>query len=320
MVLIVILIIVVLLLVFNIKIVREGYVCVIETLGKYSATWEPGLHIKIPIIQRIGQRISVKEQVADFEPQRVITKDNVAITSDSVVYFKIFDAYASTYKVQNYTVAIQNLTATTLRSIIGDMSLDQTLNSREEINQKMLVILDEATDPWGIKITRVEIKNITPDSDMVEAMEAQARAERNKRAQILEAEGFKESAIRRAEGEKESAIKTAEGQKQATILAAEAEKEKRIQEAEGLAQAIEREGQAKAEAIRVIREAGADEAVLTMKSLEALTEAANGRSNTIIIPSEVQGLAGLTASLKAIAQNTEGAAPDEDKKGTAPEK
>ncbi len=294
-----IIIVIILLLVLNVIIVKEGYVYVIETLGKYSATWGPGLHIKIPLVQKIGQRVSMKEQVADFEPQRVITKDNVSITSDSVVYFKIFDAYASVYKVQNYGVAIQNLTATTLRSIIGDMTLDQTLNSREEINQKMLVILDEATDPWGIKITRVEIKNITPDPDMAEAMEAQARAERNKRAQILEAEGFKESAIRRAEGEKESAIRTAEGQKQATILAAEAEKEKRIQEAEGLAKAIEREGQAKAEAIRAIKEAEADQAVLTMKSLEALEKAANGRSNTVIIPSDMQGIAGLAASLKA---------------------
>ena len=310
--LIAIIVIIILLIIFNIKIVREGYVYVIETLGKYSATWEPGLHVKIPFIQRIGQRVSMKEQVADFEPQRVITKDNVAITSDSVVYFKIFDAYASVYKVQNYSVAIQNLTATTLRSIIGDMTLDQTLNSREEINQKMLVILDEATDPWGIKITRVEIKNITPDADMTEAMEAQARAERNKRAQILEAEGFRESAIRRAEGEKESAIKTAEGQKQATILAAEAEKEKRIQEAEGLAQAIEREGQAKAEAIRMIKDAGADEAVLTMKSLEALERAANGRSNTVIIPSEVQGIAGLATTLKTCL-NADAAQKEEEK-------
>ena len=294
-------VIIILLIIFNIKIVREGYVYVIETLGKYSATWEPGLHIKIPFIQRIGQRVSMKEQVADFEPQRVITKDNVSITSDSVVYFKIFDAYSSVYKVQNYSVAIQNLTATTLRSIIGDMTLDQTLNSREEINQKMLVILDEATDPWGIKITRVEIKNITPDADMSEAMEAQARAERNKRAQILD-----------AEGEKESAIKTAEGQKQATILAAEAEKEKRIQEAEGMAQAIEREGQAKAEAIRMIKDAGADEAVLTMKSLEALERAANGRSNTVIIPSEVQGIAGLATTLKTCL-NADAAKKEEDK-------
>ena len=299
-----ILVVVVLLLFLNIIIVKEGYVYVIETLGKYSATWGPGLHIKIPLVQKIGQRVSMKEQVADFDPQRVITKDNVTITSDSVVYFKIFDAYASTYKVQNYGVAIQNLTATTLRSIIGDMSLDQTLNSREEINQKMLVILDEATDPWGIKITRVEIKNITPDADMTEAMEAQARAERNKRAQILEAEGFKASAIRRAEGEKESAIKTAEGQKQATILAAEAEKEKRIQEAEGLAQAIEREGQAKAEAIRAIKEAQADQAILTMKSLEALEKAANGRSNTVIIPADMQAVAGLAASLKAVTESS----------------
>ena len=299
-----ILVVVVLLLFLNIIIVKEGYVYVIEPLGKYSATWGPGLHIKIPLVQKIGQRVSMKEQVADFDPQRVITKDNVTITSDSVVYFKIFDAYASTYKVQNYGVAIQNLTATTLRSIIGDMSLDQTLNSREEINQKMLVILDEATDPWGIKITRVEIKNITPDADMTEAMEAQARAERNKRAQILEAEGFKESAIRRAEGEKESAIKTAEGQKQATILAAEAEKEKRIQEAEGLAQAIEREGQAKAEAIRAIKEAQADQAILTMKSLEALEKAANGRSNTVIIPADMQAVAGLAASLKAVTESS----------------
>ena len=295
---------IVLILVKNIVIVREGYVYVVETLGKYSSTWNPGLHIKIPVIQAVAQKTSLKEQVADFEPQRVITKDNVTIETDSVVYFKIFDAYASTYKVQDYSVAIQNLTATTLRSIIGDMSLDETLNSREEINMKMLQILDQATDPWGIKITRVEIKNITPDSDMTEAMEAQARAERNKRAQILEAEGFKESAIRKAEGEKESAIKTAEGQKAATILAAEAEKEKRIKEAEGKAAAIEREGQAKAEAIRIMRDAQADESVLTMKALEAFENAANGQSNTIIIPSEIQSLAGLTSSIKKISEKS----------------
>ena len=301
---VIILALIIMVIVKNVVIVREGYVYVVETLGKYSSTWNPGLHIKIPIIQAIGQKVSLKEQVADFEPQRVITKDNVTIESDSVVYFKIFDAYASTYKVQDYKVAIQNLTATTLRSIIGDMTLDDTLKSREEINLQMLKILDEATDPWGIKITRVEIKNITPDSDMTEAMEAQARAERNKRAQILEAEGFKESAIRKAEGEKESAIKTAEGQKQATILAAEAEKEKRIKEAEGKAAAIEREGKAKADAIRIMKEAGADEAVLTMKALEALETAANGQSNTIIIPSEVQSLAGLVGTMKKISDNT----------------
>lgn len=296
--------------IINIVVVKEGYVYVIETLGKYSATWKPGLHVKIPILQAIGKKVSMKEQVADFDPQRVITKDNVTITSDSVVYFKVFNAYDLTYKVQDAYIAIENLTATTLRSIIGDMSLDETLNSREEINQKMLVILDEATDPWGIKVTRVEIKNITPDPDMVEAMEAQARAERNKRAQILEAEGIKESAIRKAEGEAESAIKSAEGQKRATILAAEAEKEKRINEAEGKAAAIEREGQAKAEAIRVVKEAGADNAVLTMKSLEALADAANGKSNTIIIPSEVQGIAGLASTLKAIAKDQPIAKPE----------
>ena len=297
-------ILIILLLVLNVIIVREGYVYVIETLGKYSATWNPGLHIKIPFVQSIGQRVSLKEQVADFEPQRVITKDNVTITSDSVVYYKVFNAYDFTYKVQDARLAIENLTATTLRSIIGDMTLDATLNSREEINQKMLQILDEATDPWGIKVTRVEIKNITPDPDMTEAMEAQARAERNKRAQILEAEGIKESAIRKAEGEAESAIKSAEGQKQATILAAEAEKEKRIREAEGRAAAIEREGEAKARAITLVKEAGADEAVLTMKSLEALVEAANGQSNTIIIPSEIQGIAGLVGAIKSVTKES----------------
>ena len=282
-------IIVLILLFNNIRVVRQGTALVVETLGKYSATWEAGLHLKIPFVQKVVNTVSLKEQVADFPPQSVITKDNVMIESDSVIYFKIFDVKALTYGVQNYIAAIENLTATTLRSVIGDMTLDDSLNSRDQINAKLLSILDDATDPWGIKITRVEIKNITPPSTMRQAMEAEATAERLKRAKILEADGIKEAAIR-----------TAEGNKAATVLNAEAEQEKRIKEAEGMAKAIEREGEAKANAIRMLKEAAADETVITLKGFETLENAANGRSNTIIIPQDMSGIAGLTAAIKAI--------------------
>ncbi len=278
----------------SVRVVKEGYACVVETLGKFTGVWQAGLHFKIPFVQRVAATVSLKEQVADFPPQSVITKDNVMITSDSVVYFKIMDARLNTYGVQNYIAAIENLTATTLRSIIGDMTLDESLNSREAINAKMLAILDEATDPWGIRVTRVEIKNITPPVQMQEAMEAQAKAERQKRARILEAEGVKEAAVRQAEGNKE-----------AVVLTAEAEKEKRIREAEGKARAIEAEGEAKAAAIRMLKEAGADEAVLTMRSLEALAAAAQGQSNTIIIPSDLANIAGLTSAIKAVAKQAD---------------
>lgn len=287
-------IIVLVLLFNNIRVVRQGHAFVIETLGKYSATWEAGLHLKIPFVQKVINTVSLKEQVADFEPQSVITKDNVMIESDSVIYFKVFDVKALTYGVQNYLSAIENLTATTLRSVIGDMTLDDSLNSREQINAKLLSILDEATDPWGIKITRVEIKNITPPSTMRQAMEAEATAERLKRAKILEADGIKEAAIREAEGNKT-----------ATVLKAEAEREKRIKEAEGTARAIERQGEAKANAIRMLREAGADEAVLTLKGYDALENAARGESNTIIIPQDMSGIASLSAAIKAFDVKTE---------------
>lgn len=287
-------IIVLILLFNNIRVVRQGTALVVETLGKYSATWEAGLHLKIPFVQKVVNTVSLKEQVADFPPQSVITKDNVMIESDSVIYFKIFDVKALTYGVQNYIAAIENLTATTLRSVIGDMTLDDSLNSRDQINAKLLSILDDATDPWGIKITRVEIKNITPPSTMRQAMEAEATAERLKRAKILEADGIKEAAIR-----------TAEGNKAATVLNAEAEQEKRIKEAEGMAKAIEREGEAKANAIRMLKEAAADETVITLKGFETLENAANGRSNTIIIPQDMSGIAGLTAAIKAVNPKSE---------------
>lgn len=276
-------------LVKNIRVVRQGSAFVVEQLGKYHTTWQAGLHFKKPFIQKVVNEVSLKERVADFEPQSVITKDNVMIESDSVIYYKVFDVKALTYGVQNYLSAIENLTATTLRSVIGDMTLDESLNSRDEINAKLLTILDDATDPWGIKITRVEIKNITPPKTMRSAMEAEATAERLKRAKILEADGIKEAAIREAEGNKA-----------ATVLNAEAEKEKRIMEAEGRARAIEREGEAKANAIKMLNSANPDEKVITLKGFEMLQNAANGESNTIIIPSDMSGIASMTSAIKAI--------------------
>ena len=255
----------------------------------------------MPFIDRVARRVNLKEQVVDFPPQPVITKDNVTMQIDSIVFFRITDAKLYTYGVENPIMAIENLTATTLRNIIGDMELDETLTSRETINTRMRAALDVATDPWGIKVTRVELKNITPPAAIREAMEKQMKAERERRESILKAEGEKKSAVLIAEGQKESLILQAEADKQATILAAEAQKEKMLKEAEGRAEAIRMEQEANADAIRMIREAGADEAVLTIKSLEAFQKAADGRATKIIIPSEIQGIAGLAASLKDIA-------------------
>lgn len=288
-----------------IKIVPQAHSFVIERLGAYSATWGVGLHFKIPFIERIAKRVNLKEQVVDFPPQPVITKDNVTMQIDSIVFFQITDAKLYTYGVESPIMAIENLTATTLRNIIGDMELDETLTSREIINTKMRASLDVATDPWGIKVTRVELKNITPPSAIREAMEKQMKAERERRESILRAEGEKKSAVLVAEGKKESMILAAEAEKQATILAAEAQKEKMVQEAEGRSEAIRKVQQANADGIRMIREAGADEAVLRLKSLEAFAQAADGKATKIIVPSEIQGIAGLAASVKELVTDTD---------------
>ena len=284
-----------------IKIVPQAQALIVERLGMYKATWGTGPHIKMPFIERIAKRVNLKEQVVDFAPQPVITKDNVTMRIDTVVFFQITDPRLFTYGVENPIMAIENLTATTLRNIIGEMELDATLTSREIINTKMRASLDVATDPWGIKVNRVELKNIIPPSAIQEAMEKQMKAERERREAILKAEGEKKSTILVAEGKKESAILDAEAEKQAAILRAEAEKEKMIKEAEGQAEAILKVQQAKADGIRFIKEAGADQSVLTLKSLEAFAQAADGRATKIIIPSEIQGIAGLVTSLVEVA-------------------
>jgi regulator of protease activity HflC (stomatin/prohibitin superfamily) len=281
----------------NIIVVPQESAFVIERLGRYLTTWNAGIHLKIPFIDRIARRALLKEQVADFAPQPVITKDNVTMQIDSVVYFKIFDPRLYAYGVENPIMAMENLTATTLRNIIGDMELDATLTSREAINSQMLQTIDNATDPWGIKVTRVELKNIQPPAAIRESMEKQMKAEREKRAAILTAEGEKQAMILTAEGQKESAVLQAEANKQATILAAEAQKEKEIKEAEGKAAAIRAIHQATADGLKAMKEAGADEAVLRLKSLEAFEAAANGQATKIIIPSQLQGLAGLAAGV-----------------------
>ena len=291
-------ILVILILVACLRIVPQGSAYVIERFGRYSSTWQPGIHFKLPIADRVARKVLLKEQVADFAPQPVITKDNVTMMIDSVVYFLIFDPKLYAYGVENPIMAMENLTATTLRNIIGDMELDATLTSREAINSRMLATIDAATDPWGIKVTRVELKNIQPPAAIRESMEKQMKAEREKRAAILTAEGQKQAMILEAEGRKESAVLNAEAAKQATILAAEAEKEREIREAEGRSEAIRKVQQANADGIRMIREAGADEAVLRIKSLEAFAEAANGQATKIIIPSEIQGIAGLAEGIK----------------------
>lgn len=284
-----------------IRIVPQAQALVVERLGGYLGTYGVGVHFLIPFIDRVAKKVNLKEQVEDFPPQPVITKDNVTMQIDTVVFFYITDPKMYAYGVERPILAIENLTATTLRNIIGDLELDETLTSRETINAKMQESLDLATDPWGIKVTRVELKNIIPPAAIQEAMEKQMRAERERREAILKAEGEKKSMILVAEGNKESAVLNAEAEKEAAILRAEAEKEKKIKEAQGQAEAIRTVQKATAEGIRYIREAGADQTVLQLKSLEAFAAAANGRATKIIIPSEIQGIAGLVKSIAEVA-------------------
>ena len=298
--LVVVLILIVVILVSCIKIVPQAHAYVAERLGAYQQTWSVGLHLKVPFIDKVAKRVILKEQVVDFAPQPVITKDNVTMRIDTVVFFQITDPKLFAYGVENPIMAIENLTATTLRNIIGEMELDQTLTSREVINTKMRASLDIATDPWGIKVNRVELKNIIPPAAIQDAMEKQMKAERERREAILRAEGEKKSTVLVAEGKKESVILEAEAEKQSAILRAEAQKEKMIREAEGEAEAILKVQQATADGIRMIREAGADESVLKIKSLEAFEKAADGQATKIIIPSEIQGLAGLASSVKEV--------------------
>ena len=285
----------------NIKIVPQSKAYVIERLGAYSTTWQTGFHVKIPFFERVAKIVSLKEQVVDFDPQPVITKDNVTMQIDTVVFFQITDPKLYTYGVERPISAIENLTATTLRNIIGELELDATLTSRDTINAKIRVILDEATDPWGIKVNRVELKNIIPPREIQDAMEKQMKAERERREAILRAEGEKKSTILVAEGNKESVILDAEAEKQAAILRAEAKKEATIQEAAGQAEAILKIQQANADGLRMLKEANPDNAVLQIKSLEAFAKAADGKATKIIIPSEIQGIAGLTKSIAEIA-------------------
>ena len=284
-----------------VKIVRQAQALVIERLGAYQATWGTGLHFKIPIFDRVARRVNLKEQVVDFPPQPVITKDNVTMRIDTVVFFQITDPKLYAYGVENPIMAIENLTATTLRNIIGDLELDETLTSRETINTKMRSSLDVATDPWGIKVNRVELKNIIPPAAIQDAMEKQMKAERERREAILRAEGEKKSTVLVAEGKKESAILDAEAEKQAAILRAEAKKEATIREAEGQAEAILKIQQANADGLRMIKEAAPDQNVIQLKSLEAFAKAADGKATKIIIPSEIQGIAGLAKSVTEIA-------------------
>lgn len=292
------LLVLVVVLISCIRIVPQAQAVVIERLGRYHATWDAGIHLLIPVLDRPAKRVNLKEQVADFPPQPVITKDNVTMRIDSVVFFVITEPKLYAYGVENPIAAIENLTATTLRNIIGSMDLDTTLTSRETINTEMRSQLDVATDPWGIKVNRVELKNILPPDAIREAMEKQMKAEREKREVITLAQGKKESAVLTAQGNKEAAILNAEAEKQTAILHAEAEKERRIQEAEGQARAIRALKEAEAEGIRLLREAGADDAVIRLRSLETLSKMAEGESTKIIIPSEIQGMAGLLAGLK----------------------
>ena len=296
----VIAIVVLLILSSCIRIVPQAQALVVERLGAYLETWSVGVHFKVPFIDRVAKRVILKEQVVDFAPQPVITKDNVTMKIDTVVFFQITDPKLFAYGVENPIMAIENLTATTLRNIIGDLELDQTLTSRETINTKMRAALDVATDPWGIKVNRVELKNIIPPAAIQDAMEKQMKAERERRESILRAEGEKKSTILVAEGKKESAILEAEAEKEAAILRAEAQKEKMIRKAEGEAEAILKVQKAEADGLRFIKEAGADNAVLQLKSLEAFAKAADGKATKIIIPSEIQGIAGLVKGLTEV--------------------
>ncbi len=301
-VIIALLFVVILLIITNIRIVPQSHASIIERLGTYVATWQTGLHVKVPFLDRIANQVSLKEKVLDFPPQPVITKDNVTMKIDTVVYMQITDPKLYTYGVENPMTAIETLTATTLRNIIGELELDATLTSRDVINTKMRAILDEATDPWGIKVNRVEVKNIMPPEAIREAMEKQMRAERERREKILVAEGQKQSEILVAEGQKQARILEAEAQKQAAILQAEAEKEAKIRKAEGEAQAILDVQKATADGLRMIKEAAADEAVIKLRSLEALEKAADGQATKIIVPADFQNLAGVVASLAEIAK------------------
>ena len=306
MILVIVLIIILLLILAScLKIVPQAHAYVIERLGAYQGTWSVGFHIKMPIIDKVAKKVILKEQVVDFAPQPVITKDNVTMRIDTVVFYQITDPKLYCYGVQNPIMAIENLTATTLRNIIGDLELDETLTSREIINAKMRSTLDEATDPWGIKVNRVELKNIIPPSAIQDAMEKQMKAERERRESILIAEGEKRSALLKAEGHKESVILQAEADKQSAILHAEAVKEAKIREAEGEAQAILKIQQANADGIKFIREAGADSAVLQLKSLEAFAKAADGKATKIIIPSDIQGIAGLATSIAEVVKEAD---------------
>lgn len=284
-----------------VRIVPQAQAYVIERLGAYNGTWSVGLHFKVPFIDRVARKVLLKEQVVDFAPQPVITKDNVTMRIDTVVYYQITDPKLYAYGVDNPIMAIENLTATTLRNIIGDLELDSTLTSRETINTKMRATLDEATDPWGIKVNRVELKNIIPPAEIQNAMEKQMKAERERREAILRAEGEKKSSVLIAEGHKASMILEAEAEKESAILKAEAKKEATIREAEGQAEAIRKVQEATAAGLRAIKEAGADEAVIKLKSLEAFERAADGKATKIIVPSEIQGLAGLVSSIKEVA-------------------
>lgn len=293
-----ILALIIIVLIANIKIVPQAHSYIVERLGAYHSSWGVGLHFKIPVLEKIVKKVSLKEQVVDFPPQPVITKDNVTMQIDTVVYFQITDPRLYTYGVELPMSAIENLTATTLRNIIGDMELDESLTSRDIINTKMRSILDEATDPWGIKINRVELKNIIPPAGIREAMEKQMKAERERREAILKAEGEKKSAVLVAEGEKESRILQAEAEKQSQILKAEADKEAAIRVAEGEAQAIREVQRATADGLKMLNDSAPTDAVLTIKSLEAFAKAADGKATKIIIPSEIQGVAGLVSALK----------------------
>ena len=298
--LIVLLVVVVIVMISCVNVVPQAHAYVVERLGGYQATWDVGIHFKVPFIDRIAKRILLKEQVVDFPPQPVITKDNVTMRIDTVIFYQITDPKLFAYGVDNPIVAIENLTATTLRNIIGDLELDETLTSRETINTKMRASLDSATDPWGIKVNRVELKNIIPPAEIQDAMERQMKAEREKRESILRSQGEKESAILVAQGKKEAAILDAEAEKQAAILRAEAKRESMIREAEGQAEAIKTVQQASADGIRMLNDSQASKEVLQLKSLEAFSKAADGKATKIIIPSEIQGMAGLAKSFSEV--------------------
>jgi len=301
--LIVLVLLILVLVVSNIQVVQQSRAYVVERLGAYSATWGVGLHLKIPFIERVVKKVSLKEQVADFDPQPVITKDNVTMQIDTVIYFQITDPKLYTYGVEHPMNAIENLTATTLRNIIGDMELDQSLTSRDTINAKMRSILDEATDPWGIKVNRVELKNILPPREIQNAMEKQMKAERERRESILQAEGTKQSQILVAEGEKQSAVLRAEAEREAAILRAQAERQAAILKAEGEAEAILKVQKALADSLQMLNEANPNDQVVKIKALEAYQKAADGQATKIIIPSEIQSLAGLAASFKGLMEN-----------------